>query len=278
MSYLASRYCSVIVRHEAQGGGGELQRRSLPPKHPFMSGPRPWALVATLTLTALLLGSAPLRAAVPDASVLCLSAVAAAEQRQHTPSGLLAVIAKVESGRPTPPDNLLQPWPWTVDADGQGLFFDTKAKAVAWTRRALAGGTITYLDVGCMQIDLRMHPHAFRNLNEAFDPGTNAEYGARYLRELHDGDAAGNWYTAIGLYHSHTPQLAEAYRAQVAAVAANRPMPPMPSHTLRLALVGGGILRINVFRQPARVHRVLSACEVAAILGSYLPRRVSGCR
>lgn len=239
---------------------------------------RPWALAATIVLTALLLRPMPSRAAAPDPSALCLSAVAAAEQNQHTPPGLLAVIAKVESGRPTPPDNLLQPWPWTVDADGQGLFFATKAQAVAWTRHALAGGSVTYLDVGCMQIDLRMHPHAFRSLDEAFDPTANAEYGARYLHELHDGDAAGNWYAAIGLYHSHTPQLAEAYRAQVAAVAAGRPMPPMPSHTLRLALVGGGILRINVFRQPARVHRVLSACQVAAILGSYLPRRVAGCR
>ena len=99
-----------------------------------------------------------------------------------------------------PPTNTLQAWPWTVDADGEGIFFDTKAQAVAWARKALASGAVTYLDVGCMQIDLRMHPHAFRNLDEAFDPTANAAYGARYLRELPDGDAGGNWYIAIGLY------------------------------------------------------------------------------
>ncbi len=241
-----------------------------------MSGRRPWPLVAALA--AALLFPPVLHAAPSSPTVQCLSAVAAAQQHQNTPPGLLAVIAKVESGRPTPPDNTLQPWPWTVDADGQGIFFDTKAQAVSWTAHALASGAVTYLDIGCMQVDLRMHPHAFGNLEEAFDPAANAEYGARYLRELHDTDAGGNWYTAIGFYHSHTPELAAAYRAQVAAVAEGRPMPAMPSHILRLALAGGGILKINVYRQPARVHRNLSPCQIAAILGSYLPRRVSGCR
>jgi hypothetical protein len=139
---------------------------------------------------------------------------------------------------------------------------------------------VTYLDVGCMQVDLRMHPHAFVSLEQAFDPTANAEYGARFLRELHDGIAGGNWFTAIGLYHSQTPVLAALYRQQVAAVGAGLPPPRMPFGHLamrRLDLVGGGVLRINVNRQPARVHRYLSACRIAAILGWYLPRRVAGC-
>jgi len=164
--------------------------------------------------------------------------------------------------------------------DGQGMFFPSKQQAVAWSREALASGTVTYLDVGCMQVDLRMHPTAFRDLDEAFDPVANAQYGARFLRELHDGAAGGNWFTAVGLYHSQTPELAALYRQQVAAVGAGLPMPGLPTahfRTVRLNLAGGGMLRINVDRQPARVHRHLSACQIAAILGSYLPRRVSGC-
>jgi hypothetical protein len=47
--------------------------------------------------------------------------------------------------------------------------------------------------------------------------------------------------------------------------------------TMRLDLVGGGTLRINGGRQPARLHRTLSACQIAAVLGSYLPRKVAGC-
>ena len=239
---------------------------------------RSWLLAGVVcVMMAAVAGSGQSRAAdSPSPSAQCEAAVAAAEQKEQSPPGLLLQIARVESGRPTPPTNTLRPWPWAVDADGEGIFFDTKAQAVAWSKKALARGTVTYLDVGCMQIDLRMHPHAFRDLDEAFDPTANAAYGAHYLRTLHDGDAGGNWYVAIGFYHSHTPELAAAYRAQVAAVASGKPMPAMPGHTIRLALAGGGVLRINL-RQPARVHRTLTACQVAAILGSYLPRKVSGC-
>src|SRR5690348_12861900 len=64
-----------------------------------------------------------------QASALCLAAIQSAEQRHETPPGLLATIAKVESGRPAAGG--LQPWPWTIDADGQSLYFDTKEQAVA---------------------------------------------------------------------------------------------------------------------------------------------------
>ncbi len=229
-----------------------------------------WLLSALLVVAISFSGNRADAESPHSASDLCLDAVAAAQQHSATPPGLLAVIAKVESGRATS-SGALEPWPWTVDADGQGIFFATKEQAVAWSRQALDSGTVTFLDVGCMQVDLRMHPNAFRNLNEAFDPLANAEYGARYLRQLHDGIAGGNWFTAIGMYHSQTPELAALYRQQVAAVGAGLPPPAMPSGHLammRLDLAGGGVLRINVHRQPARVARHLSACQIAAILGS----------
>ena len=215
-----------------------------------------------------------------DPSAHCLSAIAAAERHHGTPPGLLAVIAKVESGRRTPPSGALQPWPWTVNADGQGVFFPTKAEAVAWSRQAIDSSSVTFLDVGCMQVDLRAHPAAFATLEQAFDPTANAEYAALFLRQLHDGVAGGNWYTAVGFYHSQTPVLAAMYREQVSAVAAGRPLPRMVIGHLsfvRLDLVGGGALRINPNRQPARVHRTLSPCQISAILAGYLPRKVAGC-
>jgi hypothetical protein len=215
-----------------------------------------------------------------DPSSLCLAGISAAQRHYDTPPGLLAVMAKVESGRAAPTSGALEPWPWTVDADGQGVFFATKAQAVAWSRQALDSGTVTFLDVGCMQVDLRMHPHAFATLDEAFDPTANTDYGARFLRELYDGVAGGNWFTVVGFYHSQTPVLAALYREQVAAVGAGLPPPRMPSGHLsmmRLDLAGGGVLRLNVNHQPARVHRHLTACQIAAILGSYLPRQVAGC-
>lgn len=241
-------------------------------------------LAAVLLLSLALSAFAPPRAhATPQAAstpaAQCLAAIDTAQHRYDTPPGLLAVIAKVESGRPNG-QGALEPWPWTVDADGTGILFPTKEAAIAWTRNALATNAATYVDVGCLQVDLRMHPHAFRTLDEAFDPNSNADYGARYLRVLHDGPARGNWFTAIGLYHSSTPELAAFYRTQVAAVAAGLPVPPAPSNSrvLSLDLAGGGVLRIHFTRQPARVHRRFTPCQINRILGPILVRPVAGCR
>ena len=212
-------------------------------------------------------------------SALCTAGLLAAEARHGTAPGLVAAIAKAESGRPIPPLPGVQPWPWAVNADGAAMYFEGKAAAVTWTRLALARG-VRQVDVGCMQVNLQSHPGAFRDLDEAFDPGANTAYGARFLRQLAD-DAGGNWYEAVGYYHSRTPVLASDYRARVAAIAAGR-MPPaslgVPLYmrairqgSLRIALAGGGVLRINIRRQPSlRGPRRLSACQVAAVLGSYM--------
>ena len=189
------------------------------------------------------------------------------------------MIAKVESGRATS-SGAVQPWPWTVDADGQGIFFATKEQAVAWSRQALDAGTVTFLDVGCMQVDLRMHPAHSATWTRRSIPPPIPSTGRASCASFIDGVAGGNWFTAIGMYHSQTPVLAALYREQVAAVGAGLPPPRMPGGhlgSMRLDLAGGGVMRINVNRQPARVHRRLSACQVAAILGSYLPRQVAGC-
>ncbi|MBV9654798.1 MAG: transglycosylase SLT domain-containing protein [Acetobacteraceae bacterium] len=215
-----------------------------------------------------------------NADRACLQAAAVAEKTRQTPPGLLATIAKVESGRPESGSGL-RPWPWTIDADGQSLFFPSKDAAVAWARAALARG-VGYIDVGCMQVDLPMHPDAFRSLEDAFDPEANADYAAQFLRALRDGPAGGNWFTAIGLYHSRTPEFAAAYREAVAAVGAGRPTPAVGAGStrlqfLRVALTGGGSARINVGRQPSRIKRRLSACQVARVLGPYLRSPSASC-
>jgi hypothetical protein len=222
-------------------------------------------------------------------SALCNAAIAAAEARYGTPPGLLSAIARVESGRPIPPTNVTGPWPWAIDADGGAYFFDSKSEAVAWARTAIARG-VKYIDVGCMQIDLPQHPQAFRSLEDAFDPALNTDYGARYLKSLRDGETGGDWTIAVGLYHSHTPDLAMEYRQRVADMGAGllHGLAGDPSlfgramrqGTLHLALAGGGMLIINVNRQPsARGHRHMTACQAAAILGPYLssPARRGAC-
>lgn len=157
------------------------------------------------------------RAWMARQSALCLVAIADAGARHGLPGGLLAAISRVETGRPLPVTGDRQPWPWAVNADGESLFFDTRAQAMVETQRRLAGGA-RYVDIGCMQVDLREHADAFADLTEAFNPAANADYAARLLVSLRTGKrgAENGWARASGLYHSGTPGLMEPYQAQVA--------------------------------------------------------------
>ena len=154
---------------------------------------------------------------IPPLATSCTQTVAAAEQANAIPSGLLSAIARVESGRRDPNTGSLAPWPWTVNADGQGQFFATKAQAVQFVRTSSAYD----IDVGCMQISLLHHPHAFQSLDQAFDPTANAQYAATYLRQLYL--QTNDWTQAAALYHSATPALAADYRQKVLAAWNHQP-------------------------------------------------------
>ena len=211
----------------------------------------------------------------------CSEAIAAAQARRATLPGLLLAIAKAESGRPIPPAPGLQPWPWAVNADGGAYYFASKDAAIAWTRQAIARG-VAQIDVGCMQVNLQSHPNAFADLGQAFDPAANADYAASFLRRL-VADAGGNWFDAVGFYHSRTPALAADYRERVSAIAQGRAPPiglgvplymrAIRQGTLRIPLAGGGTMRINTRRQPSRTARKMTACQVAHVLGDFMPAR-----
>jgi len=150
----------------------------------------------------------------PASGASCRPAIAAAEQAGAIPPLLLAAIGKVESGRRDPATGVVAPWPWTINAEGQGSYYDTKAQAIAAVRALQARG-VQSIDVGCMQINLVHHPDAFASLDQAFDPSANATYAARFLNELHA--QTNDWLRAAGQYHSSTPGLGAAYQTQVAA-------------------------------------------------------------
>jgi hypothetical protein len=148
------------------------------------------------------------------ANAVCRKAIAAAERAHGIPSHLLAAIARVESGRRDQTSGTFNPWPWTINADGRGSFYDSKAEAVAaaaWMRPH----TTTSIDVGCMQISLTYHPDAFPDMSQAFDPASNADYGARFLVELYQ--KTNSWPRAVELYHSATPDIGQEYGRRVYA-------------------------------------------------------------
>src|ERR1700761_5176961 len=140
----------------------------------------------------------------PVANQMCRQAIAAAEHAHGIPTHLLAAIARVESGRRDQSSGSYNPWPWTINFDGQGSFYENKMQAVA-AAVAMRPRVTMSIDVGCMQISLTNHPNAFASMDQAFDPSQNADYGARFLAQLFE--KAGSWPRAVELYHSATPDI-----------------------------------------------------------------------
>lgn len=148
-------------------------------------------------------------------SDLCESATADIEARQGLPARVLHAISLRESGRADPATGRVRPWPWTINYQGMGRFFETREEAIAAVRQIQASGGQS-IDVGCMQVNLLHHPTAFASLEEAFEPTSNAAYAARFLRSLLN-TTGGEWGAAIAAYHSRTPGVGETYRDQVLA-------------------------------------------------------------
>lgn len=142
-------------------------------------------------------------------------AISAAERAQAIPPRILPAIGRVESGRPDPASKgRIRPWPWTIDVEGQGQSFATKEEAIAAVQ-ALQERGVRSIDVGCMQVNLLQHPDAFSSLDAAFDPATNASYGARFLAALFHQTKS--WPMAVADYHSQTPELGIPYQQRVLA-------------------------------------------------------------
>ncbi len=194
----------------------------------------PRLLLAGLALL-LLTGPAFSRELRPSAAqpwTQCGVAVLAAERAGAIPEHLLAAISRVESGRLDPRTGSIAPWPWTINAEGQGLFYDTKAQAMAAVRALQARG-VRSIDVGCLQINLMHHPDAFTSLDQAFDPETNSAYGARFLNQLHS--QTGDWPKAAALYHSATAELGSEYQKRVLAAWPEGKRKPPASAATQLA-------------------------------------------
>ena len=120
---------------------------------------------------ALLLTAAPsCRAQQPTSDArLCRESGAEAETQFGLPTGLLAAIGRVESGRHDPATRTVAAWPWTINANGAGRTFASAVEAVAGTR-ALRELGVTSIDVGCFQINLLHHPTAFSSSRAGVRP------------------------------------------------------------------------------------------------------------
>lgn len=145
-------------------------------------------------------------------AALCEVATKQAETQERLPRGLLEAISLKESGRWDDDAKRSVAWPWTVTWGGPGEHFATRAEAIAKVRELQDAGK-TNIDVGCMQINLRYHPHAFDSIEDAFDPLRNASYAGAHLKQLREDHHS--WHRAIERYHSSDPERGAAYRQAV---------------------------------------------------------------
>lgn len=191
-------------------------------------------------LLLLLMFSQPVEASdypryVSDKEV-CSVAARRYEDKFQIKKHLLNTITNVETGKWDEVSKKKTAWPWTINAQGKGYFFDSKREAIAAVKRLQAEG-IRSIDVGCMQINLVYHPDAFKNLEEAFNPYKNVEYGAKFVKKLYVQKGR-DWNKAAAAYHSSLPEKANIYAQKLSEVYRGILQGRITSKTVDKSLIG----------------------------------------
>lgn len=174
-------------------------------------------ILAALTVACMALDVAPAFAQISTDRLIegakqCTRQLPRYEREYAIPTHLLSAISSTESGRYHTGLKIKLPWPWTVNANGEGYYLDSKAEAIALVKKLQKKG-IRSIDVGCMQVNLVHHPRAFANLDEAFDPEHNVAYAASFLRSIYQEERS--WKKAAAYYHSRVPARGSTYVGHV---------------------------------------------------------------
>jgi|TARA_R100001509_G_C4884907_1_gene221769 hypothetical protein len=92
-----------------------------------------------------------------------------------------------------------QPWPWTLNINGQGYYFDSYSEALAYAKKALESNPRRF-GVGIGQIEWSYHKTRFKDISEALNPIKNLQAVRDILLE---GRRVGisNSYELAAYYH-----------------------------------------------------------------------------
>ena len=137
------------------------------------------------------------------------------------PADVFFAIALQESGK-SGQDKFL-PWPWTLNIDKKGHYFETREEAeialLTAMDKAAREGKVGRVAVGIGQIYMPSHAHRFDSVIEALDPTINLNYAAQLLVEHFVNtwrEGSPDWWQAVGRYHSPSNHaLAKEYRELV---------------------------------------------------------------
>ncbi len=159
---------------------------------------------------------------------VCQVAAQRASQATGVPLNVLLAITLSETGRKE--SGRFLPWPWTVNMEGKGRWFENQKDALAYVNANFKIGARSF-DIGCFQINFKWHGKAFSSIERMFNPDLNALYAAKYLRSLYY--EKGNWKEAAGAYHSRTSKNATRYARRFSRILLALSGPPALLETTR---------------------------------------------
>ena len=212
-----------------------------------------WALWAMLVLASLCPPAAATEQ-VADIPAICETAAVQAAKASGVPISVLKAISMAATGRKH--QGSFRPWPWTVNMEGKGMWFDSREEALAYATQNFDRGARSF-DVGCFQINYNWHNKAFASIEQMFDPLANALYAAEFLQSLYA--EKGSWPAAVGAYHSRNVQYATGYQARFEKIRARfapedgQPLPEVSGALLQAATGGvdpqvrSAVIRINTY-------------------------------
>jgi soluble lytic murein transglycosylase-like protein len=151
--------------------------------------------------------------APPDngAAGLCEREIQSAAAKYGIPEGILYSVGLTETGRKG------SLYPYALNVEGRPIFPPSEGAALQIFAAARQSGA-KLIDVGCMQINQYFHGENFASVDAMFDPRSNVEYAAKFLRNLHDRHET--WTMAVARYHAG-PNNDPAQKVYVCRVIAN---------------------------------------------------------
>ncbi|WP_286182080.1 transglycosylase SLT domain-containing protein [Rhizobium sp. ICMP 5592] len=165
--------------------------------------------LATFTSDAVASGNA----SSPDngAAGLCEREIQSAAAKYGIPEGILYSVGLTETGRKG------SLYPYALNIEGKP-YFPASQNAALQTFAAAKQNGAKLIDIGCMQINQYFHGENFASVAAMFDPHSNVEYAAKFLRDLHDRHET--WTMAVARYHAG-PNNDPAQKVYVCRVIAN---------------------------------------------------------